>query len=137
MKKAYETDAKKAVVDFFKENKDKHFTAEEVVEALCASDVKISKSTVYRRISKLLESGEIRRFESSRADCFVYQYSDLHSGCEMHFHLKCSACGKLIHMDCDKMQEIKKHISEEHGFIIGGEAVINGICAECYKRTAG
>lgn len=131
MKRTYETEAKKALCDYLCQNKDRHFTIEELVLALSKDAQRISRSTVYRQISKLLESGVIRRFETSGEKNFVYQYADAHVGCDAHLHLKCIGCGRLYHMDCVKLDEMREHIYKEHGFIIGGGAVISGICTDC------
>ena len=129
----YKTPGKQQLVDFLYENRDRDFTVEQIVDGLSGKDGAPGKSTVYRLVSKLLESGEIRRFEHPSSSSFVYQYSEHTPDCEHHFHLKCVKCGRLIHMDCEKMTAVKAHILKEHDFIIGGELVINGICVACSK----
>ena len=131
MKREYKTDNKSAVKDFFVTNRDRHFTIDEAEEGLTNSSHAIPKSSLYRIVSSLCRSGTLRRFETPGADSFVYQYADFGNECEHHFHLKCSVCGKLIHLDCGRMNEIKAHIYKEHGFIIGGDGIINGICKGC------
>ena len=103
---------------------------DEIVKSLSVGDKKPGKSTVYRQIASLLEDGVIRRFEAAGADSFVYQYA-AGVGCEHHFHLKCSRCGNLLHMECDQLREVREHILKDHGFLIGGNSVIYGICAAC------
>lgn len=130
MKKEYNTEQKKAVTEFFKNNRERHFTAAEVTDALCLNGA--GKSTVYRQISHLLDNGEIRRFETSDKRRFVYQYADVHADCDCHYHLKCVKCGRLIHMECSHLDEAREHISEEHKFIIGyGRSVLYGECVDC------
>ena len=119
----YMTSHKKRILDFLIEHKDHHYTIDEIIHALSVGDKKPGKSTVYRQISALLEDGVIRRFEAAGADSFVYQYA-VGVGCEHHFHLKCSRCGNLLHMECDQLREVRRHILEDHGFLIGGNAVI-------------
>lgn len=126
----YMTGPKKQILDFLIAHQNRHFTVEEILDALPEGETKPGKSTVYRQISRLLADGVIRRFESADSDSFVYQYA-AGVNCEHHFHLKCARCGKLIHMECDHLQQVKNHIFREHGFLIGGSSVIYGICAAC------
>lgn len=127
------TGAKKQILDFFAANKDKHFTIDQIVEALSNAEPRPGKSTVYRQIARLWEDGVIRRFEAAGTDSFVYQYA-VGVNCEHHFHLKCASCGMLIHMECDKLAEVREHIRRDHGFLIGGSSVIYGVCADCAAK---
>ena len=74
----------------------------------------------------------VRRFEAAGSDSFVYQYA-AGVGCDHHFHLKCAHCGNLLHMECDKLNEVRRHILDDHGFLIGGNSIIYGVCADCRK----
>lgn len=126
----YMTNQKKQILDFLMQNRSRHFTVEEIVDALSADEKKPGKSTIYRQISALLQDGVIRRFEAPDQSCFVYQYA-AGINCEHHFHLKCARCGKLIHMECEQLHGVREHILREHGFLIGGNSVIYGVCAQC------
>jgi len=126
----YMTNHKRQILDFLSQHRDRHFTVEEIIDALSEGEKKPAKSTVYRQVSALMEDGVIRRFESAESDSFVYQYA-VGIDCAHHFHLKCSRCGKLIHLHCDALREVRAHILREHGFLIGGGSVIYGICADC------
>lgn len=131
MKKEYNTEQKRRIVSFLSANRDRHFTVEEIAEAVCNAS-NLGKSTVYRHISKLLETGEVRRFEVNNSRNFVYQYADAHENCGEHYHLKCVKCGRFIHMECMKLDTVREHIKKEHGFIIGcDKAVIYGRCSDC------
>lgn len=131
MRKEYKTNSKASLVDFMERHKERHFTVDEIINEMENEGLVPSKSTVYRLVSKLTRDNTLRRFECADKDCFVYQYAAFPCECEMHFHLKCVKCGKLIHMECEKMSDIKQHIFSDHGFIIGGGAMINGICMDC------
>lgn len=131
----YNTNHKKRILDFLIANKERHFTIEEIIEALSGEDGSPGKSTVYRQVSALMRDGIVRRFEAPDEDSFVYQYA-VGVDCEHHFHLKCVRCGKLIHMDCVQLDEVRDHILREHGFLIGGSSIIYGICAVCANAGA-
>lgn len=131
----YKTKGKQELLDFLKNHSDKHFTVEEVIKELAINGKKVSRSSVYRQISRMYENGDVRRFESHDKNNFVYQYANVSHDCEAHYHLKCTKCGKLLHIECSTMNEMKKHIYKDHGFIIGGNSIINGICRECNLKN--
>ena len=125
------TAQKKQIIAFLKLHSDHHYTVDEITKAV-STDRGAGKSTVYRQISKLMQSGVIRRFETPGVKSFVYQYANHHDNCDSHYHLKCVKCGRLIHLECSKLDEVRAHIISEHDFIIGcGESVIYGQCTAC------
>ena len=135
MKKEYNTEPKKLITDFLSSNRDRHFTIEEIQTAICLGDHAPGKSTVYRQIAKLHKAGEVRRFETEGVKSFVYQYADKNEGCDHHFHLKCISCGRLIHLECQKMDAVREHILSDHNFIIGSNrAVLYDECTGCAQN---
>lgn len=135
MKREYNTEQKRMITDYLKQHSDRHFTTEEISDAVCREGT--GKSTVYRQISKLLESGVIRRFEAPGSKSFVYQYADAHEDCDRHYHLKCVKCGRLIHMECAHLDEVRDHIESKHDFIIGyGQSVLYGECSSCVSKNS-
>lgn len=133
--KEYLTGNKKLVTSFFERNRENHYTIDMVLEELSSEGIDIAKSSLYRIVGNLCRSGLLKRYEADGVDSFVYQYSNFSSTCEMHFHLKCAKCGKLIHLECSQLNDIKKHIKEEHGFIIGGGNIIYGTCKSCASQN--
>lgn len=134
MKREYNTEQKRMITDYLKTHGDRHFTVEEISEAVGRQGA--GKSTVYRQISKLLEAGVIRRFESPSSSSFVYQYAGANEDCCRHYHLKCVKCGRLIHMKCERLDEVREHIIRDHDFIIGyGSSVIYGECTSCASEA--
>ena len=46
--------------------------------------------------------------------------------------LKCSGCGRLIHVECGYLDELAQHVLEHHGFVISPEkTVLYGLCDKC------
>ena len=55
--------------------------------------------------------------------------------CHSHFHLKCTECGVLIHLDCDHLAAITAHVQEDHGFMIDpARTTFYGLCRACAER---
>ena len=134
---AYTTVGKKKLVDFFVENPDRQFTADEIYEQVSAmgdkTDKRPGKSSVYRQLSGLCEEHLVRRFHAD-GNKYLYQYMGARD-CAHHFHLKCVSCGELIHLECDMSEELLRHIRDDHGFLVdSGRSILFGVCERCRKE---
>lgn len=126
----YNTEQKKLLVEFLKMNADKSLTVEEIVEKMGG---KLAKSTVYRLIMRLTEEGLVKRMTRGNSRTFVYQMIAI-SGerCHAHLHLRCTDCGKVIHMKESVSHELLDAIRQESDFSVSErETVILGKCAVC------
>ncbi len=122
----YNTKNKKAIMSFFKENGDEWYTAEQVAEAMG----EIGRSTVYRIVSELSEAGLILREHSEKLGCAVYKGDN--RNCREHFHLRCIECGKYVHIEDKKTEELISAIAKDNEFSIDkGKTVLYGMCEKC------
>ncbi len=129
----YMTNQKKQLLSFLQQHGDRHFTVEQIIEGL--GHDKAGKSTIYRQIVQLVDEGIVRRFEAPGSKSFVYQFAGATGGCDCHFHLKCTKCGRLIHMECAQLSAVQQHIAAEHDFFIGSNrAVLYGECTACRAK---
>lgn len=136
IKKNYRTRQQDAVIEYFNLNPNKCVTADEIYIYFMNTGGKIGKATVYRCLDKLLESGTVKKFISDNGEGAMYQLIDGEKGCDRHFHLKCTVCGEIIHMDCDFMEEFERHISEHHKFKVdNARTVIYGLCEKCAANS--
>lgn len=125
----YKTKQRDEIVEFFNSHRGKCYTAKELIKS---GEVSSGEATVYRTLSKLANQGVLKRFTNGEAAC--YQLNE-NEECSKHFHLKCEKCGKIIHMDCDFMADMSRHIEESHSFFVDiGKTVIYGVCRECKER---
>ncbi len=133
----YQTKQKQMIYAFFAANPNRQFSAKEVADNL-KTRTQIGESTVYRLIKKLSEDGEIRRFHGKNSKSVVYQFAGKGAHCDRHFHLKCSGCGKLIHLDCALIKEFEAHMGSHHDFSIDHtKTVIYGTCGTCSEKKEG
>ena len=93
----YKTIQYKSLCDFFERGTKEQYTLDEIIEAVCPGGA--GKSTVYRQLARMTETGELRKFHDGKR--ILYQYSHISPDCGSHFHLKCISCGRLIHLNCD------------------------------------
>lgn len=132
----YKTKQKESLLSFLIKNKDKHTNVREISDFLKFEGTPMGTATIYRQLEKLVEQGMVRKYilDGSTGACF--QYIDEKDCCNEHFHLKCISCGQLIHINCDYLSGINKHIFEHHGFTVdSSQTVFYGKCSECSKAA--
>lgn len=127
MKSDYNTRQRTVILNCLKNNGG-HMTAAQIADALHGSGEKAGLATIYRRLDKLVEAGLVRKYITDKVAC--YQYAQ--SSCKNHFHLQCTKCGTLFHIDCSFLEALAPHITEHHGFRVDNcRTVMYGICAQC------
>jgi Fur family ferric uptake transcriptional regulator len=134
----YRTRQRVAILQYFKSHPHAHLTAEELYDTLHTLGISVGKSTVYRALDKLVESGVVRRFTMSAGESACYQYA---AGggekCHAHFHLKCLVCGTLYHLDCDHLDELSTHLAAQHHFTLDyTKTVLYGTCEPCRRALS-
>ena len=128
-KSGYRTRQREMILDYLKENGERHLTAEEIL-AHC----RIGKSTVYRHLEKLAEEGVVRKYHLSGEGGASWQYA-APDGFDGHFHLKCVGCAALVHLKCETMAGVSAHIEREHGFLVDHtKTVLYGLCPACRRK---
>ncbi|MBE6657015.1 MAG: transcriptional repressor [Ruminococcaceae bacterium] len=134
----YRTRQRTAILQHFRAHPHAHFTADELCDALHAKGIAIGKSTVYRALDKLEESGTIRRFTLTPGMSACYQYAEGGGElCHAHFHLKCLVCGILYHVDCDHLDELTAHLGAKHNFTVDyAKTVLYGTCDPCRRALS-
>lgn len=131
----YKTKQKSVILDFLKKNCDREFTVDGLVELLKAQSVTVGRTTVYRYLDYLVRTGDVRKFVSDKTRQATFQYIEHKHECEEHMHLKCMKCGKLIHLSCDFMNGVCKHILSHHGFVVdNAKTTLLGLCEDCCKE---
>lgn len=124
--KRYLTKPRKMILTLFESHPDAVFSAKEIIDN---PEITVGEATVFRCLTHLSAKGFLKKYES--ADGALYQYNRK-GECDRHFHLKCLACGKIIHLDCELMHSISDHIAKDHSFAVDiSRTVIYGCCANC------
>jgi Fe2+ or Zn2+ uptake regulation protein len=86
--------------------------------------LKTDKTTIYRNIKKLIESGEVRELNISN------KFKTYEINFDNHHHVVCNNCGKILHFQIDK-KALSKIIPEIKDFKIDDiEVIIKGHCLD-------
>ena len=128
----YNTKQKEKLLEYLMKNKEKHTNVQEISAFLSAEGSSMGVATIYRQLDRLVEQGLVRKYAFDGKTCACYQYIENEEQCRSHFHLKCLGCGRLIHLDCEHLAELTRHIEDEHDFAIDySQTVFYGRCSEC------
>ncbi len=124
----YNTEKRSEIVLFFESHSDEEFTLEEICSRLLTDGH--GKSTVYRIVSRLVDSGCVRRISDGHTRRVTYQFVG-GEHCRGHLHLKCNGCGRLFHLDNKVSSAIGDALVRERGFTLDSGAILFGRCENC------
>ena len=129
----YKTRQRARITALLAENRASHLSAEEIWRLLSERGDAVSRATIYRALDRLVEQGEVRRYVRGDGECACYQLAD--ERCSEHYHFRCTACGRLLHVECAQLDAIAAHVREEHGFLLdGARTVFYGLCVDCARE---
>lgn len=131
----YNTQQKKLLIDFLTAHSGQAFSAEEIYSALTeGSEEAPGRSTVYRLINRLCDDGTVKRFVPDGTKRFRYQIAGGEE-CHHHLHLKCTECGRLLHMRDTQSDDVLDMIFGDCGFSVDREhTTLFGCCDDCRRR---
>jgi len=124
------TRQRKVIVDTVFSHHD-HFDADELIEHLqeLIAQRKVSRPTVYRTLSELVEAGMLRTMTLGGRSVYEHDY-----GYPSHDHLYCQICNKLIEFHSADLERIRNAVAREHDFQVSGHRMfVTGICSECQQ----
>ena len=129
----YYTEQRRALVKILEGEPDRQFSARELTEICVVEnpDMKINESTVYRTLSRLVESGKAERSASPDGRFLVYRYTGKCS-CAEHIHIKCTRCGQVCHLEDEEAEKsIFEMVKKCHFNIDEKRPTIVGVCDKC------
>src|SRR5580698_9811032 len=110
-------------------NTHKHFDADELFRDLHDAGHNVSRSTVYRTLRLLVESGLLRELRLTNRSAYEHDY-----GYPAHDHLHCTSCNRIVEFRNDEILKLRDSVSSVHGFRPSGHRfLISGICPACSR----
>lgn len=133
----YNTKTRQLILDYLIKNRQHAVSASNILEHLEAEGASPNPTTVYRYLDKLAGEQRIMKYVADKGERAVFQYVDEGRRCHDHLHLKCVQCGRIYHLDCDFMAQVRQHLEAEHGFVLQCEgSVLYGLCRGCAAQNA-
>ena len=112
--------------------KHQHFDTDELLADLKKANRTVSRATVYRTLSKLVEAGLLRKIEIGPRTVYDHDY-----GYPWHEHLVCASCGTMIEFQHEGIVAAVHGIAAEKQFRVEGyDLVVRGTCADCNAAIA-
>ena len=131
-RKPYTTRARSVILDYLKRNWAVTVSAADIKHYLETEHISVNATTIYRFLDKLCEEHTVIKYPDVNSDKAVYQYAGEGSHCTEHLHLKCIRCGRVIHLDCGFMEELRGHLAKDHNFrLMCSGDLLHGVCGEC------
>lgn len=132
----YNTKQKEKLLKYLEQHPTRSFTVEEIVEDMKQQGDSVGKTTVYRHMEALNKLGSVRRSVPEAGGSAVYQYVPDAEACDQHFHMRCTACGELFHVECKLFERLSEHLRQDHGFVIDARhSVLSGVCRRCRMQN--
>lgn len=127
------TDARRAVWQALNDADGAHLSVDELTEHITGRAGAVDRASVYRTLGLLKELGLVRATQLSPTDPVRWERSHP----DEHFHLQCSACGRVEHHEGDLVARILEHLDVGHGFAVRAvDLTVTGVCAACRRSDS-
>lgn len=105
-----------------------HFRVQDLIDRMRASDIAISRATVYRAINKLLSGGKIALISNEKERYFEFVQE------QTHYHFRCKKCGRILEFFFNDIDSsIKNSARKMKVLLIEQKLIIEGFCDRCCR----
>jgi Fur family ferric uptake transcriptional regulator len=106
-----------------------HFDAEQLIDELKREGFQVSRPTVYRTLSLLVDAGLLRRLELGPRSYYEHDY-----GYPQHEHMVCEKCGQVIEFQDPAIEQAIREVCRQQNFVTSGHTfIVRGTCSDCNR----
>ncbi len=128
----YTTSQRKYLLEFFKQNSHKSFSAKQIKDEIGA--LGISTSSVYRNLAILEKDGILQKVLDSQKNETTYQHVNSKQCAEL-IHLICERCRNSFHFEKEVSELITHKARELKGFEVNKQnTFVYGTCRLCLEQ---
>jgi len=110
-----------------------HFSADTLYRWIQAESKDVSRATVYRTLSLLVEGGFLESLDVGQ-DELLYEHV---LGHRHHDHLVCLVCGKIEEFTDERIEALQREAAERKGFALQYHNLrLFGSCASCTRKKS-
>jgi len=125
------TEQQRVMVRFIFSQHD-HFDADQLIDEMRKAELEVSRATVYRTLTKLVDAGLLRRIELGARTVYEHDY-----GYPAHDHMHCDQCGEMIEFQSPELEAALREVCQRHSFNTSGHTLIlRGVCAACNRKRS-
>ena len=106
---AYQTKQQQAVLRCLQLRAEECLSAADLSEELRHGGLTVGLATVYRQLDKLTQQGLVHKVTTEEGA--LYQYCPQAGHPHDCFLLRCEGCGRMVHLDCQHLEEVCRHLS--------------------------
>ncbi|MBY0587421.1 transcriptional repressor [bacterium] len=107
-----------------------HFEADQLLQSMRDRGMRVSRPTVYRTLSLLVEAGLLRELRFGRRSAYEHNY-----GYPSHEHLYCEKCGNVVEFVSEELNRLQDEICQKNGFQAEQrQFIIYGTCSACRQK---
>ncbi len=116
----------------------RHVSAEQLFDLLHrsgkGSELKISRATVYRTLTLLVEGGFVNALDVGRESGTLYEHA---LGHVHHDHMICLQCGGISEFSDERLEAVQEEAVRRHGFVASSHRLnVFGTCAKCARKRS-
>lgn len=137
-KAPYKTKQMTELLVFLKSKKGRHVTVNEICDYFKEKGISVGTTTIYRHLEKMVNEGTVAKYvvDGTSSACFEYVGEGNSDKDMVSYHCKCEKCGRLIHLQCDEVENLRNHMIEHHDFQMDPlRTVFYGICSKCRNQS--
>ncbi len=109
--------------------KHNHFDADTLCEEMREAGFTVSRATVYRTLSKLVDAGLLRCLETTPKKKYEHDY-----GYPQHEHMLCQLCKEMIEFHDPRVEALIQEVCRTHNFQSSGHTfILRGVCSKCNR----
>ena len=130
--KMFFTKERTQLLDFIFEQKG-HFSADELMFEMQKADVKVSRATLYRSLSQMVEAGILSESDFGHG----HTHYEVAIGTKPHVHLICTDSGDVREVHSQKLEDALNDLARKEGFKIKRYKIqVFGISRNSRKQAA-
>lgn len=134
-KAPYKTKQMTELLAFLESVQGKHVTVTQICEYFKEKGISVGTTTIYRHLEKMVNEGLVAKYVVDGTSSACFEYTGKQEEQKVSYHCKCEKCGKLIHLQCEEVESLKKHMIEHHSFSMDPmRTVFYGICSACREN---